>query len=184
MMLISEKCQSAVCFLSSDGALEGEGTTAGSSLSHPTINWKVHITSLSLWPGTLSSVLCAHKGWPVRWRTYTRALNCGKQGFQIGTHSAICLKQKEVEAHLVQRFLGVKAILLLSVGWIVMDCSPPPSPPTPAGLKQPRSYEIGLLIQIHANGRHGGITSTKYAKVHTGLIPKGSRYAATLLEDE
>lgn len=66
MMLISEKCQSAVCFLSSDGALEGEGTSGGLSLSHPAINSKVRITNLSLWPAATLSVLCARKGWPVR----------------------------------------------------------------------------------------------------------------------
>lgn len=53
MMLISEKCQSAVCFLSSDGALEGEGTSGGLLLSHLAINCKVRITSLSLWPVAL-----------------------------------------------------------------------------------------------------------------------------------
>lgn len=56
--------------------------------------------------------------------------------------------------------------------------------PPPAEWKWLCSYESGLLIQIHTGGRHAGITLTKYAKVHTGLIVKGSRYGATLLEDE
>lgn len=56
--------------------------------------------------------------------------------------------------------------------------------PPPPDSKRMRSYESRLLIQIHADVRHAGINSTKYAKVHTGLILEGSRYAATLLEDE
>lgn len=41
-----------------------------------------------------------------------------------------------------------------------------------------------LLIHIHAEFYHAGITSSKYAKVHTRLILRRSRYAASQLGDK
>lgn len=83
MMLISEKCQSAVCFLSSDAALEGEGAASGLSLSHPAIN-----SERFRWPAcrrdpSQSFVPYAQKSWPVCVLTYlyrchtTEHLNLG-----------------------------------------------------------------------------------------------------------
>lgn len=54
----------------------------------------------------------------------------------------------------------------------------------PADSEQLHAYKSRIFIHIHAGYRHADITSTKYAKVHSGLILKGSRYTATQLEDK
>lgn len=177
MMLISEKCQSAVCFLSSDGALEGEGTWGGLSLSHPAINSKVRITNLSLWPaalflfyvhekvGQFAAIRSSIKLWQ------TRLSNC----------NPFCnLSQTKRSNDAFGSTFLMCEIVFASICGLNRNGLQPPPPDS----KRLRPYESGLLIQIHADGRHAGITSTKYAKVHTGLILEGSRYAATLLEDE
>lgn len=71
MMLISEKCQSAVCFLSSDGALEGEGAASGLSLSHPAINSERFRSPACRCDPSHSFALCAQKSWPVCMLTYS-----------------------------------------------------------------------------------------------------------------
>lgn len=54
----------------------------------------------------------------------------------------------------------------------------------PTDSEQLHAHKSKIFIHIHAGYRHADITSTKYTKVHTGLILKGSRYAATQLEDK